>query len=121
MDTLPEIRALGASLVGISPELPDVSRDTVRNHAIEFEVLSDVGNQVAGQFGLLMAVDEALRPHYLDWGLDLPAANGDDSWILPLPATYVVAQDGMVKSAYINKNYTQRMEPAEIIQLLKQL
>ncbi len=121
MDALPEIQAHGATLVGISPELPDVSKETVKQHGIGFDVLSDVGNRVARQLGLIMPVDESLRPHYLNWGMDLVKLNGDDSWELPLPATYVIAKDGLVKAAYINKNYTQRMEPQEIIEALKRI
>lgn len=89
-DKLPEIEALGATLVGVSPETPDVSQQTVKDHHLEFEVLSDVGNVIAREYGLIMVVDDEIRPHYLQWGIDLPGSNGDESYELPIPATYVV-------------------------------
>lgn len=115
---LPEIRAMGATLVGISPETPDNSLTTIEKHNLEFEVLSDEGNRVADQYGLVMTIFEELRPLYLQWGIDVPAANGDESYELPLPATYVIKQDGTVHEAYVNRNYTQRMEPADLLKAL---
>ncbi len=120
-DKLPEIRALGATLVGISPETLAVSQQTVRDHALEFDVLSDEGNRVAREYGLLMVVDEAIRPHYLQWGIDVPAANGDETFELPVPATYVIDQSGVIRAAHVDKDYTKRMEPADIVAALKAL
>ena len=120
-DALPEINSLGASLIGISPETPDVAQETVSKHNIHFEVLSDVGNEVIRKFGLLTEVYEEMRPLYLEWGLDIPAANGDDKWEIPIPATYVIDTKGVIRTAYVNKDYTQRMEPADIIAALKDL
>jgi len=120
-DILPEIRQAGAALIGISPELPEVSRQTIGQHGLQFEVLSDVGNRVARDYGLLMVVDEAVRPLYRQWGIDIPAANGDDSFELPLPATYVIDATGTVRAAHVERDYTIRMEPADILAALKQL
>lgn len=120
-DVLPQIQELGAKLVGISPELPDNSMDTIEKHSLQFEVLSDVGNKVARQYGIVMDVPSLMRPLYLKWGLDVPKANGDDTWELPIPATYVLNSDGRIALAYVNKNYTERLEPAEIITALESL
>ena len=118
-DSLSTIKSLGANLVGISPELPDNSISTAEKHALEFDVLSDVGNIVARDYGIVMDVPDSMRPLYLQWGLDVPSANGDDTWELPIPATYVIDSDGTVVFAYVNKNYTERLEPEEIINALK--
>lgn len=118
-DVLPQIRELGATLVGISPELPDNSISTVEKHQLEFEVLSDVGNKVAREYGVVMHVPQTMRPLYLEWGLDVPAVNGDDSWEMPIPADYVISSDGVITLAYVNRNYTERMEPSDIITALK--
>jgi peroxiredoxin len=120
-DILPEIRQAGAALIGVSPELPDVSRQTIQQHGLQFEVLSDVGNQIARDYGLLMVVDEAVRPLYQQWGIDIPAANGDDSFELPLPATCVIDATGTVRAAHVNRDYTTRMEPADILAALNRL
>jgi len=118
---LEQIEALGASLLGVSPELPDASLSTIERHQLRFEVLSDRGNGVAAEYGLVMEVDPELRPMYLDFGFDLPALNGDDSWGLPVPATYVIDRDGVVRAAFVDKDYTHRMEPADIVVALQGL
>ncbi|MGD8885731.1 MAG: redoxin domain-containing protein [Gammaproteobacteria bacterium] len=120
-EALPAIRERGATLIGVSPELPDVAQQTVSQHNIPFEVLSDVGNEVIKQFGLLTYVYEEMRPLYLKWGLDVPAHNGDERWEMPIPATYVIDEQGVIRAGYVNKDYTQRMEPAEIIDALDKL
>lgn len=118
---LPAIKALGATLVAVTPETPDNSLSTAEKHGLEFEVLSDIGNQVARDYGLLFHVYEEMRPLYLKWGLDVPACNGDDSWELPVPATYLIDMDGIVRSAYVEKDYTRRMDPAQIEEELRKL
>ena len=115
---LPEIRALGATLVGISPETPDNSLTAIEKHRLEFEVLSDVGNKTARKFGLLFTVYEEMRPLYLKWGLDVPASNGDDSWELPVPATYVIDSNAVIQAAHVDKDYTKRMEPEDVLAAL---
>lgn len=117
-DIMPQIEERGATLVGVSPELPDSTLNTIEKHQLKFEVLSDVGNKLARQYGLVMSVPEIVRPLYLQWGLDLPTFNGEDTWELPIPATYVINTDGKIVAAYVNKNYTERMEPTDIIKAL---
>jgi peroxiredoxin len=120
-DILPQIKGHGAQLVGVSPETPDNTMATAERHQLQFEVLSDVGNQVARDYGILMNVHPELRSYYLEWGFNLPELNGDDSFELPIPATYIIDADGVIHTAYINKDYTQRMEPEAILQALQSL
>ena len=117
----PEMSALGATLVAISPQLPDRSRAVVEEGRLSFEVLSDVGDVAAREFGLVYSVPETIRPIYQQWGIDLPAWNGDDSWELPMPATFVLDRAGTVRGAFVQMDYTQRMEPADIIAILRTL
>lgn len=118
---LPQIKEMGATLIGISPELPDASMDTVEKHQLQFEVLSDVDNKLAREYGILFEVPTKMRALYKEWELDFSNVNGNDSWELPIPATYVINRDGVIAHAYINKNYTERMEPADIVKVLKTL
>lgn len=120
-EKLPEIEALGASLVAIAPEKPDKVAETGARHALEFEVLSDQGNRVSRQFGLVFSLPESIRAIYAGFGTDLPAYNGDDRFELPLPATYVIRPDGEIAYAFVDADYTRRMEPAEIVEVLKSL
>ncbi len=118
---LPEIRSLGATLIGVSPETPDNSLTTTEKYGLDFEVVSDVGNRTARAYGLIFTVYEEMRPLYLQWGLDVPACNGDDSWELPVPATYLIGPDRVVHAAHVDRDYTKRMEPEQILEALKEL
>ncbi len=119
--TLPEIEALGAQLVTVSPQLPDNSLSTAEKLDLTFEVLSDVGNRVAREFGLVFTLPEEMRSIYQDFGIDLPGANGDESFELPMPATYVIDKSGIVRLAFVDIDYTRRLDPDEIINALKKI
>ena len=115
---LPAIRSIGATLIGISPETPDNSLTTAEKHGLDFEVVSDVGNKTARDYGLVFTLYEEMRPLYLKWGLDIPAYNGDTSWELPVPATYLIDSSRVVRAAHVDKDYTKRMEPEKILEAL---
>lgn len=119
--SLAEIKAQGAQLVAIAPETPDNSLSTKEKHDLTFEVLSDAGNVVAKKFGLVFALPEYLRPVYKKLGIDLPAYNGDKTFELPVPATYVVNTNGKIAHAFVNIDYTKREDPENIVSVLKQL
>ena len=116
---LPDIRASGADLVAISPELPDKALDTQARHALDFEVLSDIGNHVSDAFGLTFELPQKLRPIYDSLGIDIPAFNGDDSFVLPVPATYVVDSNGVIRHHFVNVDYTKRLEPDDLLRVLR--
>ncbi|BEU25733.1 peroxiredoxin-like family protein [Paraburkholderia caribensis] len=118
---LSEIDALGARLVAISPQLPDGSLATAETNALTFDVVSDTGNSVARRFGLVYALPEDLREALRANNKALPAINGDGSWELPVPATYVIAPDGRIVLASIEVDYRTRLEPDAIIAAVKSL
>lgn len=115
---LPEITAAGAQLIAISPQLPDKSLDQITRSALTFEVLSDLGNKLAKDCGLVFTLPEALRPIYEAWQIDLTGHNGDDSFELPMPATYIIDSDGIVRYAFVDMDYSRRLEPDIIIEQL---
>jgi len=117
---IPEIRKLNAQLVAISPQLPDKSLSMAEKYDLKFEVLSDINNKVAKTFGLVFTLPENLREVYSkNFGIDIPAHNGDISYELPVPATYVVDQKGIIYKAFVDTDYRNRMNPEEIIDALK--
>ncbi|MGR0278399.1 peroxiredoxin-like family protein [Marinomonas dokdonensis] len=120
-DQLANIKAQNATLVAITPELPDASLSTAEKNALEFEVLSDVNSAYAKSLGLVFSLPEELRPIYLSFGIDVEKHNGEGQFDLPLAATFVIAQDGTVASAFVDADYTARQEPAEIVEALKAL
>ncbi len=118
---LPDFKQAGAQLVAISPQTPDHSLSTQEKNELTFEVLSDVGHQVARKFGLVFTMPTDLQNLYNDFGLDLPKHNGDRSFELPMPATYVVGKDGVIQYAFVPADYTQRAEPSEVLAAVKSL
>lgn len=118
---LSQIQELGASLVAVSPQTPDHSLALAEKQALAFAVLSDAGNRVARQFGLVFSIDEAARAAHRQIGVDLPAYNGDESWELPMPGTFLVDQTGSVRLAFVDPNFTRRLDPSIIIAELKKL
>ena len=118
---LPEIESLGAKLVAVSPEMPDNSLSTAQKDDISFDILYDQGNKVAESFGLVFILDERLRPIYAKFGINLEESNGDNTFTLPIPATYVIKQDHTVAYSFADADYTKRMEPDDIVEVLKRL
>ena len=119
---MPEIKALGAELIAISPELPDYSLTTQKKNVLAFPVLSDKSNEVARKFGLVFDLDKELVPLFqntFDW--NLVAINGSEKVELPIPATYVVRRDGVIRFAFLNSDYNQRAEPDKIIEVLRRI
>ena len=116
-----EIRAFGAELVAISPQLPEHSAKMAQRHKLEFDVLSDPGNDYARQLGLVFSLPEDLKEVYKGFGLDLPQYNGDDSWELPMPARLIVGQDGTVLDVDADPDYRYRPEPEETVEKLREL
>jgi peroxiredoxin len=112
---LPELRALGATLVAISPEPSDASLSTREKNALEFEVLSDIEAKAAKAYGVLFDLSDALREAYIGMGKDLSQINADGAWHLPIPATYVIAPNGRIALAYVDPEYRNRLEPADVL------
>lgn len=116
---LPQIEQDGASLVAISPQTVKQSYFMHDQHNLRFPLLCDAGNKVARQFGLTYRVPAMQEAVYRRAFVNLPFTNGDDSWDLPIPATYGIDRDGTILYASANEDYTVRPEPAEIVSVLK--
>lgn len=114
-----ELKALGASLLAISPQTPDSSMTTKEKNELTFEVLSDTNNTIAKDFGLIFSLAEELRPIYKSFNIDVPGANGDDSYDLPMPATYVINKNKEIVFSFVDEDYTKRCEPQDIISAIK--
>ncbi len=118
---LPKIEATGAKLIVISPELPEKATETKQRNGIEFTILHDEGNKLAKRFGLVFSLDKSLRPIYHDFDLDIPNYNGDTSYSLPIPATYIISKGNKIMADFIDADYTKRMEPSQIVADLNQM
>ena len=107
--------------MAISPQQSEFNREFSEQKKFTFDLLSDPGNQTAGAYGLVYSLPEDLRKIYLQFGIDVPKHNGDDSWTLPLPARYIIDRKGIVRYADVNVDYTVRPEPENTIAALKEL
>jgi peroxiredoxin len=114
-EALPSLRALGAELVAVSPQTPDYTLSTVEEKQLTFPVLSDVGNRVAELYGLVYTLSDALKALQEAFGNPLPKFNGDETWRLPMAATFVIDRGGIVRLAFVDSDYTRRLEPAAIL------
>jgi peroxiredoxin len=117
---LPQIEQAGATLVAISPQTVKQSFFMHDQHKLRFPLLSDAGNKVARQFGLTYRVPSLQEAVYRRAFVNLPFTNGDDSWELPIPATYILDRDSSVLYASANEDYTERPEPADIVRMLQE-
>ena len=118
---LPEIAARGATLVAISPQTAPNSRKSQRDNKLGFPILSDVKSEVANAFGIRFALQDYLIELYKSFKNDLPAFNDDPSWVLPMPARFVIGSDGIIAYAEVNPDYTQRPDPSELLPVLDRL
>lgn len=117
---LSEIRAAGGQVIAITPELPDKTMTTKERHMLEFQVLSDLDNNVADQYRLAYSVPDYVVDHY-DLSITLNEHNGNDSKRLPLAVTYIIDRSGVIEYAFLDADYKNRANPDEIISVLEQM
>ncbi len=112
---------LGATLVALTPELPDTTAETVEEQGLPFEVLSDIDHKVADQFGLVFKLNDDTRVRYAEKFKLVERSGEKAADRLPLPATYVIGTDGVIRYAFLDADYRRRAEPEDIIAVLKEL
>jgi peroxiredoxin len=118
----PKIKAAGAELVALSPQLPHYSEELVKERRLKFPVLGDAGNTTARAFGIAYSLPSILRRVYQDtFKINLATFNGDDSWTLPMPARFIIDQHGMIQAADVQLDHTFRPEPGSAIEVLQRL
>jgi len=117
---LPEFKAAGAQLFALTPEVPDKSLSTAEKHALDFEVLSDIDNAVARQYGIVYQLTNEVAQIYAS-KFGLSDYNGNEKNELPLAATYVIDPQGKITYAFLEADYRKRAEPSEITAALNQL
>jgi peroxiredoxin len=121
-EALPAIERGGARLVAVTPQKPDKSRGQVAKEGYRFEVLSDLDDRVMKAYRLYFEVPPELSKVYQQLlSLDLAEYNGEGRYVLPVPATFVIGRDGVIRAAYANVDYRMRMEPAAILSALRAL
>ena len=117
-EELSNFKAHGANLIALTPEVPDESISTLDKHNLRFEVLSDVGNKVAKEFGIVFQLTNEVAEMY-NQSFELNNHNGDESNELPLAATYIINEKGEIVYAFLDADYRNRAEPSELTDFLK--
>jgi peroxiredoxin len=116
---LPDIERAGATLAAVSPQTVQQSFFMRDQHKLRFPLLSDAGNNLARQFELAYRVPDEQQAVYQRAFVNLAFVNGDKSWELPIPATYIIDRDGNVLYASANEDYAKRPEPEDIVNFLQ--
>jgi len=120
-DATSDIAAAGGNLVAVTAEDKGGALAAKRDRKLDFEILCDPENGLGLAFGLLFRVPPDFRDNYREIGVDFPLIYGNESWFLPVPATYVIERGGVIRHAYINPDFRERLEPDEIIAVLNSL
>lgn len=118
---LPELRAAGAALVAISPQAPDASLSLVETLDLGFDVLSDLDQSIIAAYRLQFELPDDLKMLYEQIEMPLTAINADGTWNLPVPATFVIDAEGVVRARHVDPDYRTRMEPREILAAVVEL
>jgi peroxiredoxin len=109
------LEQLNATIVAITPQLAEASRDIAEKRKITFDLLSDPGNAYAAKLGLKFKLPDDLKAVYLGFGNDLAKRNGEDSWTLPMPARLVIDRGGIVRAVDADPDYRYRPEPQKTV------
>jgi len=118
---LPQFKQLGAQLITVTPQTPDKSAEQIKKDGLPFEVLSDLKSQVMKDYQLYIELPDDLLAVYKKHGLDIEAYNGKGRAVIPVPGTFVINQQGIVVAKQAETDYKKRMEPADILKVLKKL
>ncbi len=114
----PDLRSRGALLVAISPQLQRQNDFTIQRHSLAFPILSDPASTLAEAFGIAYTVPEPMRLHYRSIMVNIPFINGDQTWRLPLPATFLIRQDSTIAFAEAYADHRVRPDPADVLAIL---
>ena len=114
----PELRERGALLVAISPQTARQNDFTAQQHSLSYPLLTDAKGQVAASYGVTYTVPPAMQKHYRSILVNIPFINGDDTWRLPLPATFVVSREGTILFSEAHADHRVRPDPSDVFAVL---
>lgn len=120
-EAAPAIAKAGAMLATISPEAGGAALRTKVERHLPFEILCDLDNVLGLECGLVFPMSDEMRKVYIADGLDLSRVYGNDAWMLPLPATYIVRQDAVIAKAFVDADFRNRLDPEDILATLAAL
>ena len=116
-----EVRALGARIVVLTPEMERYTRALHKKLNLPFDILTDLHLKIAEQFGLVFTFPDYLRDLYRSWGSTLDRFHDESEYRLPMPARYIVDSNNVIRTADVNADYTIRPEPSETLRRLEEI
>jgi len=120
-DNVQQIEGHHASLISIMPERATHTLQLQNNLSLNFPILTDIDNGYALQLGLMIALGQAISDLFRERGNDITRFQGNDAWFVPIPATYVIAPDGIITAAYVDPDFRRRMPTSDILSALNNL
>ena len=117
----PQVREFGGQLVVLTPELERYTRALHKKLNLTCDILTDLHLKTAEQFRLVFTLPDYLRELYKSFGSTLDRFNDEPEYRLPMPARYVIDQQGVIRAADVNADYTIRTEPSETVTELRKL
>jgi len=114
----PAMVAMGATVIGITPEIAGLSFCADRKYDLNFEMLCDLDNGLALECGILFRLTHEVIQAYLDDGLDLGQVYGNGSYFLPVPASYIIGREGTITHAFMDADFRHRADPKELVKAL---
>lgn len=120
-ELLPDIEALGGQLIAVSPQSPDNTLSQQEKEELSFQVLSDTNGLVAAFYNILYDVPDYIQNIVKQVGMDLTEYNAMNRWVLPIPSTFMIDESGIIRSAYVNPDFMQRLDPEDILHELRKL
>lgn len=118
---VPVAEDLGATVLAISPEAPEHAVELKEKRSLSFDLLHDEENKAAKRFGVGFTLDADTVKKYQGYNIDVAAHNGSDAHELPIPATYIIDTDGVIRYAYVNEDYSKRAKPKDVIAALEKI
>ncbi|MGH7244101.1 MAG: peroxiredoxin-like family protein [Phycisphaerales bacterium] len=120
-ERLAEFDALGATVVAISPQTMDHSAAMTEKDGVKFHMLSDAGFKVGEMYGVRYEVPPTMKEQFKKYKLDLSKYNGGEGDALPLTATYVIDQKGVIRYAFLDADYTRRASPDDLLAAIREI
>ena len=118
-ERIEDFKNKGAKLIAVTPDKLTELKKTTKKNDVKFTIVSDPNNKIARKYGLVFQLEEELKNIYLKFGLDLEKSQGNDSWELPIPATYVINRNGKIVYSFLNTDYTRRANVDEILEAIE--
>ncbi|MBF0276492.1 MAG: redoxin domain-containing protein [SAR324 cluster bacterium] len=114
-----DLKSLGVTMVAISPQSEETNKRMIEAHGLTFDILWDQNNNVTRKFGITFSFPDYLVEVYKEMGNNFPETNQHDAWELPMPARYIIDQEGIIRYAEVNPDYKDRPEPGHTVAALK--